>query len=71
MKCQVVGLPPSGATCSVNARVSGQRRPEDAVLQRVIAQTYVDHHGFQIYTESFYARGLEAAHTARIGRYRG
>jgi predicted RNA-binding Zn-ribbon protein involved in translation (DUF1610 family) len=46
-----------------------QRRPHDADLQRVIAQTYVDHHGFQVYTESFYPKGLDAAQY--IGRYLG
>ncbi len=40
-------------------------------MQRVIAQTYVDHHGFQVYTESSYPKGLDAAHAARIGRYLG
>jgi len=38
-----------------------KRRPHDAALERVIAQTYVDHHGFQVYTESFYPKGLDAA----------
>ena len=46
-----------------------QLRPDNAALQRVIAQTYTDHHGFQVHTDSFYPRGLEAAQY--IGRYLG
>jgi hypothetical protein len=46
-----------------------QRCPDHAALQRVSAQTYVGHHGVQVYTESFYPRGLEAAQY--IGRYLG
>jgi hypothetical protein len=50
-----------------------QRRPDNAALQRVIAQTYTDHHGFQVQTDTLcvYSRGLEAVHAARIGRYLG
>ena len=46
-----------------------QARPYDPALQRAIEQTYRDHRGFQIYTESFYPKGLEAA--KYIGRYLG
>ena len=35
-----------------------QRRPNNTDLQRDIAQTYIDHHGFQVYTESFYPKGI-------------
>jgi hypothetical protein len=50
-----------------------ERRPHDAALQRVIAQTYVDHQGFQVHTDTLrvYPKGLDAAHAARIGRYLG
>jgi hypothetical protein len=43
--------------------------PTDAALQHVIAQTYEDHRGFQVHTDSFYPRGLEAAQD--IGHYLG
>ena len=61
------------ALCSASARVSGQRRPNNTALQRVISQTYIDHHGFQVHTDTLrvYPQGLDAAHAARIGRYLG
>jgi hypothetical protein len=46
-----------------------QVRPHDEALQRVIDQTYQDHRGFQVHTDSFYPKGLEAARY--IGRYLG
>jgi hypothetical protein len=38
-----------------------------------VAQTYSDHRGFQVHTDTqrVYPRGLEAAHAERIGRYLG
>jgi hypothetical protein len=44
-------------------------RPYDRDLQRVFDQTYHDHRGFQVHTDSFYPKGLEAARY--IGRYLG
>jgi hypothetical protein len=44
-------------------------RPEDTVLRKGIAKTYIDHHGFMVYTESFYPKGIDAARY--IGRYLG
>lgn len=46
-----------------------ERRPHDRDLQHVIDQTHRDHRGFQVHTESFYPKGLEAARC--IGRYLG
>ncbi len=46
-----------------------QARPHDLALQQAIEQGYRDHRGFQVYTESFYPKGLEAA--KYIGRYLG
>jgi hypothetical protein len=39
----------------------GQAHPHDPDLQHAISQGYHDHRGFQVYTESFYPKGLEAA----------
>jgi hypothetical protein len=44
-------------------------RPHDTALQHVIAKTYHEHHGFVVYTESFYPKGIEAA--KYVGRYLG
>jgi Putative transposase len=44
-----------------------QARPHGPALQRANEQGYRDHRGFQVYTESFYPKGLEAA--KYIGRY--
>lgn len=46
-----------------------QARPYDSALQQAIAQGYREHRGYQVYTESFYPKGLEAA--KYIGRYLG
>ena len=46
-----------------------QAHPHDPDLQYAITQGYHDHRGFQVYTESFYPKGLEAA--KYIGRYLG
>ena len=40
-----------------------------ADLQQVIAKTFNDHHGFVVYTESFYPKDFDAARY--IGRYLG
>ena len=44
-------------------------RPFDTALQQVIAKTFKNHHGFVVYTESFYPKGIDAARY--IGRYLG
>jgi Putative transposase len=46
-----------------------QAQPHDPDLQHAITQGYHDHRGFQVYTESFYPKGLDAA--KYIGRYLG
>ena len=46
-----------------------QAHPHDPDLQHAITQGYHDHRGFQVYTQSFYPKGLEAA--KYIGRYLG
>jgi hypothetical protein len=46
-----------------------QAHPHDPDLQRAITQGYHDHRGFQVHTESFYPKGLDAA--KYIGRYLG
>ncbi|MBA4383924.1 MAG: hypothetical protein C0410_04255 [Anaerolinea sp.] len=44
-------------------------RPFDTALQRMSAKTFKDHHGFVVYTESFYPKGNNTARY--IGRYLG
>ena len=46
-----------------------QARPHDRQLQWAIAQGYRDHRGYQVHTDSFYPKGLDAA--KYIGRYLG
>jgi len=46
-----------------------QARPHDPALHRAIEPGYRDHRGFQVYPDSFYPKGLEAA--KYIGRYLG
>ncbi|MGD0751690.1 MAG: transposase [Anaerolineales bacterium] len=43
--------------------------PNEPDLQHAITQGYHDHRGCQVYTESFYPKGLQAA--KYIGRYLG
>ncbi len=44
-------------------------RPFDQKLRKAIDQGYRDHRGYQVHTDSFYPKGLEAARY--IGRYLG
>ena len=46
-----------------------QARPHDRKLRWAVAQGYRDHGGYQVHTESFYPKGLDAA--KYIGRYLG
>ena len=46
-----------------------QARPFDQELRQAIDQGYRDHRGFQVHTDSFYPKGLDAARY--IGRYLG
>ena len=46
-----------------------QARPHDSELRKAIDQGYCDHRGYQVHTDSFYPKGLEAARY--IGRYLG
>ncbi len=46
-----------------------QARPHDPELRKAIDQGYRDHRGYQVHTDSFYPKGLNAAQY--IGRYLG
>jgi hypothetical protein len=46
-----------------------QARPFDQKLRKAIDQGYHDHRGYQVHTDSFYPKGLDAAQY--IGRYLG
>jgi len=46
-----------------------EARPHDRQLQWAVAQGYRDHRGYQVHTDSFYPKGLDAARY--IGRYLG
>ena len=46
-----------------------EARPHDDKLRQAIGQGYRDHRGYQVHTDSFYPKGLDAARY--IGRYLG
>ena len=46
-----------------------EARPHDYKLRQAIGQGYRDHRGYQVHTDSFYPKGLDAA--KYIGRYLG
>ena len=46
-----------------------EARPHDYKLRQAIGQGYRDHRGYQVHTDSFYPKGLDAARY--IGRYLG